>query len=440
MTAQHTLGIISLAGVLAGCSIDFKETLHLQEDGLWQQVQVADGRMRTRASESNTLQFEPGQKRTGSLTEPEQNDIAVKVPATLGTDPLWREITSPLGSARVLIESRGGAVPVASDLAEIQDLVQMVCDETATFVEEQADGYRGGPQLASLIRGDLRRDLQDIATVLWGMAYSNAAIDLDAMKSHKAADAQLKSTLATIELEAQQRLWSAAAAFLGERGWISHETAAMVALLGTEMEVDPDSSLNGFGAAMAASFMQRLGKRLGGLTEHELWDLGSAFDAEEGEQLVDLLNARINTTLADKPWVLATVTQITEMLTSRQLDLTANTGDFGKPSLTNGSWVARGSEIRWNLDAAPFAPGLARPPLVWTAVWVQADEAEQARWMGNTKLSDEQLLAFIAAWQHASDDVRDDMVRSAGNGNYEVYGFDGMMMDFLAVPIPPQIQ
>ena len=225
MTAQHTLGIISLAGVLAGCSIDFKETLHLQEDGLWQQVQVADGRMRTRASESNTLQFEPGQKRTGSLTEPEQNDIAVKVPATLGTDPLWREVTSPLGSARVLIESRGGAVPVASDLAEIQDLVQMVCDETATFVEEQADGYRGGPQLASLIRGDLRRDLQDIATVLWGMAYSNAAIDLDAMKSHKAADAQLKSTLATIELEAQQRLWSAAAAFLAHFACLSLATS-----------------------------------------------------------------------------------------------------------------------------------------------------------------------------------------------------------------------
>jgi hypothetical protein len=105
------------------------------------------------------------------------------------------------------------------------------------------------------------------------------------------------------------------------------------------------------------------------------------------------------------------------------LETTLQVGDRGVPTVTNGTWNANRRAVEWSLDASPFAPGLARAPVLWTAAWVKPDTAAQSRELGGVVLEGVELLGFIAAWHAASDATRSEVLRRLGNGEFK--GVDG---------------
>ena len=437
------IGLAAIALLLlGGCQIDYRETLQLQDDGLWQRVQVIGSTFDAQfPGEATGKQFAVGEKRTGTLTEPEQNDVSVQVPATLGTQPSWQHLQSPLGEAHVLVESRGGAVPVSSDLEALVELVDVVCEDAAVFFETQSSRARWGVRLAALLRGDVRHDLGDVATIAWGCAYAYSFLDTDVLKSNRVSDAKLKEALAQVEDELQRRLWSALAAFLVERDWLSSEAGAVMATNGPDMSIDPDSGINATGGAVAASILAHLRSRLGGMSEDEFWSIALSIPQSKWSAWGDDLMAKVRASLDGKPYLRAAAEPLTELLTSRDLETTLQVGDRGVPTVTNGTWNANRRAVEWTLDASPFAPGLARAPVLWTAAWVKPDTAAQSRALRGVVLEGADLLGFIATWQAASNATRSELLRRMDNGEFKGMDdpSDSLVEALVAYPNPAAV-
>ena len=435
------LTLVAAATVsLGGCSIDYRETLKLQDEGLWQQVQVSGSQFDSKPTTDTpaSAEFAPGKKRMGSLFEPEQDSMPVSVPATLGTHPSWQHLRSPLGEARVLVEARGGAVPVAQDVDELIELVDVLCEEAATFVKANTVGKPWSGRLEAMLRGDVKRDLRDACMIVWGCAYAYSFLETDGLKSHRAGDSQLAEALAKVEVEVQRRLWTALAAFLVERNWLSPEAGAIMAVDGPRIEVSPGSGISATGGAVAASLVSHVRSRLGGLSEEAFYAIGLDFPEAALEQFGDHLNATVHAHLAGKPYIRAAAEPLTELLTSRDLETTLEVGDHGKPTVSNGQWNPNQRVVEWSLDASPFAPGLSRAPILWTAVWVKPFTAEQSRKLGSVALEGTDLLAFIAAWHAASTDTQSEVLRRLDNGEFKDHNnvADAMVEALIAIPNP----
>ena len=404
---------------LAGCSLYYKEVIQVEPDGLSQQVQVSDER-----NQSDATRFAPGDARTGTLKEPGNSPESATVSASLATTPQWILLESPFGTARVFVESRGGAVPVVRDLEQFQDVVDHLCATVADWLQQYGRGDRVVNAAAVLLRTEVKKDLRDLATVVWGLLYAYEFLDAEQLQSSRTKDAALRKTLKSIEEAMQRRLFKSAAAFLVERQWLSPEAGLVMATQGDAMEVS-SGQLNTPARLAMGSFLDQARKRLKASVAE--FDAAIAlFDADALESLQQAIFENVYPWLDDKPHVLAAAQPFLQMVTNRKLLTEFEPGALGAPVLSTGEWVQGKRAVEFRVDGSPWAPGLAMPPAYFAAAWVDRDVEQLDAWFGGsaeyqTALSDQDVFELIVAWQNAPDDRRSQVLtaldRAGPNAN-----------------------
>ncbi|MDP7029916.1 MAG: hypothetical protein QF733_06820 [Phycisphaerales bacterium] len=389
-----------LSLVLTGCQLDYDVTMTISGDVLHRDVAVSSD---IEDVELDAIRHAMGphyapRSRRGSdpgLTPPRYlfaSDVSgAGWPDGFGGQGLWTTHASPLGTASCFMECLGGDVTAVDDVLALQKGIDAIVNRIRRHLRTELADDPLLPDMLRLLNDRIHSDAADAAMLGWALVFSSQMLPGEDVTGGGPGDDRLKSYF-------QERLLSAALAFLWQRGWLTADEATMAAL-------DPDSIEAGLPRIAARA----LGLRMTGDWNAQVRALGSRLEDSFPEGFSDELQATFTAAIGSRPRLAAAWAATSSILTSHEV--TVQLKASSRPASTNGIWSQERGVVEWSLDTPPLAVGLTAPPLCWTASWAHPDEAAQQRILGHVCIDGTQLVEFATRWSMATpsqqDEVRD---------------------------------
>lgn len=381
--------------IVVGCSVDYDITMKPVDGGLKRTTTVR-GSVATFETDSLTDVY--GERKM--LPDPKRRWGRKSVSTWYGVMDnewddgfgglgSWTEITSPLGSVKIFMETFGGDASVAENIEAI--LLAIEVAEVA-LQERLADILIDDPWLPkvqTLLHNRILPDTKDLALMVMGnSAYFRDDETFDGVARDPNYD-QIKFL----------------ASFLWQRGWITSDKAAMYTVPFYYEEFDGNYEA-----------MIIIGRALG-------LDMSTPEDAQKISLLVDKLAPMFSEEFGS-----TILKNIEESVTDYGGDfsrlyvtsncflrfigydykLVARIESETKPTTTNGQWDNQTNTVTFTLDSIPQGAGYFMPTVLWQAIWEFPNTDYQKEIFGQKILLDE-LLSFNIAWRQATEDAKNEV-------------------------------
>ena len=296
----------------------------------------------------------------------------------------WTDLTSPLGSVEIFMESFGGNASIAQYVETLMFTIEAGEREVQKRLKEVLANDPLLPKVQSLLHDRILPDTKDLVL----MVISN----IDYLADEEIFDGQPRN----VEYDQIKFLIS----FLWQRGWIKNNKASLY--LHTYHTLNEKFE----GESIAASAL--------GL------DKRNAQDAKQLRNIIEKITPLFSEERVKSLWekMKETITangydvhqfEISNQKFSRALgfkyELIATMKAETKPVTTNGMWDEPTNTLRFTMDSIPQGAGYFKQPTLWHAAWEFPNIRYQEKIFGKKILFDE-FLYFNTAWSDGTETAR----------------------------------
>ena len=383
--AVMTLVTTTLVG---GCSYEYQVEMGVKKDGIETSVSTNAPLMPVEKAHLSKVFGEPQAE--------QKNKRRTAYPSKLmsgiwdngfGGKAMLDEYESPLGKAHVYMNMMGGDVRLYEDQKVMHECLDMLLDMVTEQIRTKAENKSIAGKMIKLADGPLRSDLHDILSVAVG--FNMAAKIAHRIDSENSKDSGMKDKV-------QEQLTATFIALLYQRGWINEREAGMMAS-GTWASPFAEG-------ALTIAFFRAIDMPM---SKENMDEIGKNMSSILNEEFGDKLRLALIAKCEGHPHLEVAINHASEMLTSYSYDQSLQTGDWGKPTLTLGSWNETTSTVSWSNDVSPWSIGLLSVPTTHFAIWVSPDKDSGKQYF-DKPLTNEQLANFCVVWANASKAQQDD--------------------------------
>ena len=386
-----TATTLLITTLLSGCSYDYKVQMGIKKDGVQTSVSTNAPLMPV---EKQHLEKAFGK----AQANPNGKGMPV-YPSKLmsgiwdngfGGKAMLDEYESPLGKAHVYMNMMGGDVRLYEDQKVMHECLDMLLDMVTEQIRTKAENKSIAAKMIKLADGPLRGDLHDILSVAVG--FNMAAKIAHRIDSENSKDSGMKDKV-------QEQLTATFIALLYQRGWINEREAGMMAS-GTWASPFAEG-------ALTIAFFRAIDMPM---SKENMDEIGQNMSSILNEKFGDKLRSALTAKCEGHPHLQIAINHASELLTSYSYDQSLQTGDWGKPTLTLGSWNETTSTVSWSSDVSPWSIGLLSVPTTNFAIWV-SPEKDSGKQYFDKPLTNEQLANFCVVWANASKAQQDNAMK-----------------------------
>ncbi|MDG2094308.1 MAG: hypothetical protein P8J89_03460 [Phycisphaerales bacterium] len=402
--------------LISGCSYDYQVQMGIKKNGVQTSVSTNAPLM--------PVEKQHLEKAFGKAQANPNGKGMPAYPSTLmsgiwddgfGGTAMLKEYESPLGTTHVYMNMMGGDIQLYEDQKLMHDCLDMLLDMTADHIKATAQDKQLAGKIAKLADGQLRTDLHDILSVMVGVNMAVKMFDELDPDSFRSKEMQKKIT---------RKMSSVLTAFLYQRGWINEDDAAILSsdTMGTSVSSD----------LLTASFFRAIELPVTGKNMRKVSDeMGNCLNPDFG----DKLRAALTKKCEGHPHLQVAINHASELLTSYSFDQSLQTGDWGKPTLTLGSWNDTTSTVSWSSDVSPWSIGLLSAPTTNFAVWTLPGK-DAVKTSFQKPLSDDQLAILCVLWSNADKTRQDKAMKLMTDKTTDGKGLLPRVMNALSMPSP----
>ena len=296
----------------------------------------------------------------------------------------WTELTSPLGSVEIFMESFGGNASIAQYVETLMFTIEAGEREVQKHLEDVLANDPLLPKVQTLLKGRILSDIKDLVLmVLSNMDYLENEDTLDGQPRNADYD-QIKFFVS----------------FLWQRGWITDDKASLYLISYDTTEGEPEvENIVGIALGLDKRNAQDA-KQLRNLIEK----ITPLFSNEYTKGLWEKLEETIIANGYDLHQFKVTNQKISRTI-GFEYELIARIETETKPVTTNGVWDEPTNTLRFTMDSIPQGAGYFNPPTLWYAAWEFPIIKYQEKIFGNKILFNE-LMHFNVAWDEGTETTR----------------------------------
>ena len=387
MKTLNYLPWITCCFISIGCEVNYEITMKPVDGGLKRKT-VASGLLDQFEKDSLTNVYgqhwvEPNKSRGGGekvlVWEGVVNSEWKDGIGGLGT---WTDLTSPLGSVKIYMESFGGDVRIAEYIETLFIALEAAEEEIQKHFEDTLAQNPLLPKMQTLLHDRILTDAKDLALmIVRNLDYLG---NVYTFNERGTESDQIKFIIS----------------FLWQREWISDTTASTL--------LHSYNSLN----------EEYLGKKI--LSNALGIKLNNSSEALQFSKLITAL-----TPLFSEEYTISLWNNMEETITANGYDfqqffiinqqllrtigfkyeLFARFESETKPTITNGKWKDQSNTVTFTMDSIPQGAGYFAPPILWHAAWEFPNTKYQERIFGEKIIVDD-LMLFNAAWVEGIETAR----------------------------------